>query len=181
MPGRIKPTNLRANKVAAGPWCWGQFRNAIEPRLKILVLDHVEASVNSPVSPSCVCYVQCKQQRWENGGLCIKQLYITFPHSTSAISKGKRNQFFRFFAPFECVESETKDDQAHFTMSCKSCVAHCTPAVFYASRPYKWCPAQRQMKQNTKNNLTVHPKWHSCLLSAQRQCTQTSLYKQPRY
>lgn len=101
--------------------------------------------------------------------------------TTSAISKGKRNQFFRFFAPFECVESETKDDQAHFTMSCKSCVAHCTPAVFYASRPYKWCLAQRQMKQNTKNNLTVHPKWNSCLLSAQRQCTQTSLYKQPRY
>lgn len=102
-----------------------------------------------------------------------------FLNSTSAISKGKRNQFFRFFAHFECVESETKDDQAHFTMSCKSRVVHCTPAVFYASRPYKWCLAQRQMKQNTKNNLTVHPKWHSCLLSAQRQCRQTSLYKQP--
>lgn len=104
-----------------------------------------------------------------------------FLNSTSAISKGKRNQFFRFFAQFECTESETKDDQAHFTMSCKLCVVHCTPAVFYGSRPYKWCLAQRQMKQNTKNNLTVHPKWHSCLLSAQRQCRQTSLYKQPAY
>lgn len=101
-----------------------------------------------------------------------------FLNSTSTISKDKE-PVFPFFAPFECVESETKDDQAHFTMSCKSCVAHCTPAFFYASRPYKWCLAQRQMKQNTKNNLTVHPKWHSCLLSAQRQCTQTSLYKQP--